>query len=51
MNVELGFDSPVRVCDKCFTNIHEYKTMKEIIVFRHQRVSSNFYHATVLDAI
>ena len=34
---EYGYNEPVRVCDECYIKLHEYKTLKEVVVFRKQQ--------------
>lgn len=34
----MGMNDPVRVCVSCSVRLSEYKTIKEIVVLRRQRV-------------
>ena len=35
---EYGYNEPVRVCDPCYIKLNEFKTLKEVVVFRKQQV-------------
>ena len=35
---DFGIAEPVRVCDPCFVKLHEFKSLKEVVVFRQQKV-------------